>query len=114
MKIENISVGDHEVELWEFYFDVGAPLEVVVDKAYGDTHDFPPAGPLATFRIVEKPSPVDPEGTMEPKDIYIPMQNLKHAHKYTRMVREVPIEQKEEWHNYLKDMVNDPKYKLGN
>jgi len=110
MKFENITGEAHLVEDWEFQFAGGASIVITVDSTLGDTYKFDPVSPTAYFKLTEKDSPVDPDGTMPEEEIFIPMSNVLCIRKAKRMQDPPSVEQKEEWQNLLREMTNSPKF----
>ena len=107
MKFENIKVGAHPVEDWEFQFAGGAAIQITVDEDAGDHVSFKPEAPTVFFHLAEKPSPVDPDGTSPEEDLFIPMANVLCVRKTKRILEPPSPEEKEAWQNLLKEMTNN-------
>ena len=103
MDIRNPVMESHFVTDWEFNFQNGSTLIITVDSLQGDTCEFSETATMVKFFLAEKPSSVDPDGTLEAEDVWVPTKDTV-IRRRNRLVEETTLEEKEEWNRVLRDL----------
>ena len=103
MDIINPVAEAHFVQDWEFNFQNGSTLIITVDTLQGDTCEFSESASMVRFYLAEKPSSVDPDGTLEAEDVWVPVRDTV-IRRRNRLVEENTLEEKEEWNRVLRDL----------
>ena len=104
MQIKSLDPAHRIVEEYEFAFNGGQVLPIIVDRESGDTVDFETHGPIAILiKLKAKASLINPNLSLPAEEITLFQTHLIAITKRFKEVADLTVEQQEEWKQILKE-----------